>query len=483
MINGNLIIRSTVKVMYVAVVITTVLSSALITSCNDDENKQTEAVLSDAEKSELLERAYVYTLPLMLMDATYVKMTNTVDTVPQQSPANRFIHARKLANAKFKDVVTPNSDTNYSQVMMDLSGDALVIRLPHTDRFCMAEILDAWSNCIAAPDATTISGEYGDFVFVGPRFNGMVPEGMTVIKSPTDHVWMLLRTLCMGEDDLPNVRAIQNQMKTYLLSDYLNGMKEYAGKGTYDEANNFTPVEHVLRMPMAEFFTRANTLMLTNPPAEADAQWIADLSKIGVGPGLDFDASVFGDNAAALWRNLVSNIMNITQPRCMQFVQNNGQWRFYGEPIAEFGTEYYYRAMIAVAALAANPVNIAVYPRADIDSEGDTLNGNHRYRLHIDAENWPETNAYGFWSITMYDKENFFYDNELDRYNITDRSNFVKNQDGSLDIYIQNEKPDENESNWLPAPSDKFHLYFRIYNPVERITKNQWVMPVITRLD
>ena len=478
-------IRSAVKVMYVAAVISTVLSSALIISCDDDENKPTETALSDAEKSELLERAYVYALPLMLMDATYVKMTNTVDTVPQQSPANRFIHARKLANAKFKDVVTPNSDTNYSQVMMDLSGDALVVRLPRTDRFCMAEILDAWSNCIAAPDATKIPDdkEYGDFVFVGPSFTGTEPEGMTVIKSPTDHVWMLLRTLCKGEDDLPNVIAIQNKMKTYLLSDYLNGEVEYAGKGTYDPANNFTPVKHVLSMSMADFFTRANALMITNPPAEADAQWIADLSKIGVGPGLTFDASIFGSNAPALWRNLVSNIMNITQPRCMQFVKDNGSWRFYGEPIAEFGTEYYYRAMIAVAALAANPVSIAVYPRADLDQAGDTLNGNHSYRLHIEKENWPETNAHGFWSITMYDKENFFYDNELDRYNITDRSDFVKNQDGSLDILIQHEKPAENVSNWLPAPADKFHLYFRIYNPVERITKNEWDMPTITRLD
>ena len=104
----------------------------------------------------------------------------------------------------------------------------------------MAEILDAWSNCIAAPDATTITGEYGYWVFTGPSFTGTVPEGMEVIKSPTDHVWMLLRTLCMGEDDLPNVIAIQNEMRTYMLSDFLNGEVEYAGKGTYDPANNFT---------------------------------------------------------------------------------------------------------------------------------------------------------------------------------------------------------------------------------------------------
>ena len=28
-----------------------------------------------------------------------------------------------------------------------------------------------------------------------------------------------------------------------------------------------------------------------------------------------------------------------------------------------------------------------------------------------------------------------------------------------------------------------FHLYFRIYNPVERISNNEWTMPAIMRID
>ena len=55
----NLIMRCAAKMLYVAAVISTVLSSALFASCDDDK-KTTETPLSDAEKSELLERAYVY---------------------------------------------------------------------------------------------------------------------------------------------------------------------------------------------------------------------------------------------------------------------------------------------------------------------------------------------------------------------------------------------------------------------------------------
>ena len=440
--------------------------------------------LTESEKAELLERAYVYTLPLMLVDATYLKMTNVEEPVGSQAPANRLMHARKLANSQTKDVVTPNVDTNYSQVMMDLTDDALVLRLPHTDRFCLAQILDAWSNCIATPVATDIKGEYGFYCFTGPNFKGTVPADMTQIACPTNHVWMLLRTVCMGEDDLTNVIAIQNEMRTYLLSEYLATGAEYTGKGVVNPDYSFdAPVNYVMKMSMADYFARANELMLTNPPAAADAEWLADLKRINVGPGLTFDASIFGSKGPEMWANLVRNIIAITTPKSQQFVKPNGSWQFYGEPIAEFGTEFYYRALIAVAALAANPVSVAVYPRANVDVNGQHLNGKHSYRLHIDPENWPDTNAYGFWSITLYGEDNFLYDNSLNRYNITDRDKWKLNDDGSLDIYISHEADTEHPDNWLPAPDDDFHLIFRIYNPVARIATNAWTMPVITPLN
>ncbi len=463
----------------------------LAASCTDRDNSivPEPTPLTDAEKAALLEKAYVYTLPLMLVDATYQKMTNTVKPTESQAPANYFVHNRELTTADNKEIVTPNADTNYSQIMMDLSEDALVVRLPHTERFCIAQTLDAWTNCIAAPDATTIDGKYGFFCFTGPNFNeqedgGKITKEMTRIKCPTNQAWMLLRTLCKGEKDLQNVIDIQNEMKTYRLDDFAE-QKEYDGTGTKVEGiDDIPPVTRIMTMSMEEFFAQANKLMLINPPAPADASWVNDISRINVGPGLTFDASIFGDKKDALWKNLVSNIIPTTLAQSQQFIKVNGPWNFYGEPIAEFGTEFYYRAMVAVAAIAANPVSIAVYPRAAVDSEGARLNGNKSYKLHIEPDNWPETNDYGFWSITLYGEDDFFYDNPQKRYNITDRDSVSKNDDGSLDIYIQHNEPAaDKKTNWLPAPADEFHLIFRIYNPVERISKNLWTMPSITIME
>ena len=69
------------------------LATIIGTGCSST-NDNNEGELNDAEKAQLLERAYVYTLPLMLMDATYIKMTNVEEPVAQQAPANRLIHCR-----------------------------------------------------------------------------------------------------------------------------------------------------------------------------------------------------------------------------------------------------------------------------------------------------------------------------------------------------------------------------------------------------
>lgn len=59
-------------------------------------------------------------------------------------------------------------------------------------------------------------------------------------------------------------------------------------------------------------------------------------------------------------------------------------------------------------------------------------------------------------------------DNPLNRYTISPQNDLKYNEDGSLDVYIQNESPGKNkESNWLPAPKGKFVLMMRLYWPKE----------------
>ena len=78
------------------------------------------------------------------------------------------------------------------------------------------------------------------------------------------------------------------------------------------------------------------------------------------------------------------------------------------------------------------------------------------YTLAFPAGNTPPVNA--FWSVTMYDgKSQFLIKNPINRYLINSpmMPNMKKNEDGSLTLYIQKDKPgNDKEANWLPAPND-----------------------------
>src|SRR5215510_959099 len=97
--------------------------------------------------------------------------------------------------------------------------------------------------------------------------------------------------------------------------------------------------------------------------------------------------------------------------------------------------------------LGVNLPEDAVYPASFVDGEGKPYSGANRYVLHFDKGQLPPANA--FWSITLYDKDGFQVPNAINRFAIGDRDKLKFNADGSLDIYIQNERAGaNNESNW-----------------------------------
>lgn len=128
------------------------------------------------------------------------------------------------------------------------------------------------------------------------------------------------------------------------------------------------------------------------------------------------------------------------------------------------------------------PVNVpqeAMYWWANVDGSGRTLSGEHAYRLHFPAGGLPPNEA--FWSLTMGDARNRFVPNPVHRYSVSDRSALEPNADGSIDICIQRDAPEEGESNWLPAPSGNFILWFRVYQPGAAILDGTYEVPPVVR--
>ena len=265
------------KIFAILLSLLTLLSCGLLSACSAEK---TQPDTLDTETVwETVSEAYIYAFPLVLTDATKTLSTNTDGTMTGRAPLNQFNHAKKLADASFRTVVTPNVDTVYSQAWLDISTEPMVYVLPETDRFCNVQLLDAWTNTAAVLDKA------GAYAIALPGWEGELPDGVTRVDVPTATMWSITRTVLSGNEDLPNVYAIQEQMQLLPLSAYVQGGEYAAPQGAYKEENDFVPVNKVLSMTPAEFFNTANALMQVNPPADADEELLKKLSAINVGAG------------------------------------------------------------------------------------------------------------------------------------------------------------------------------------------------------
>src|SRR5262249_46645725 len=145
-----------------------------------------------------------------------------------------------------------------------------------------------------------------------------------------------------------------------------------------------------------------------------------------------------------------------------------------------YGTDYLQRATVTAIGLGANRPQDAVYPVCEVDSTGKPLSGASKYVVRFKSKkDLPP--ARGFWSLTMYDAGYFFVANPLNRYTLSSRSDLKENEDGSIDLYLQDESPGKaRESNWLPAPKGRFILMLRLYWPSEKapsILDGTWKPP------
>ena len=390
------------KILAILLTALTLLSCGFLSACSFNKTEpDTDTVW------ELVNDAYIYAFPLVLTDATKTLSTNTEGTLSGRAPVNQFNHAKNLADASFRTVVTPNVDTVYSQAWLDISKEPMIYVLPEADRFCNVQLLDAWTNTAAVLDKA------GAYAITLPGWEGDLPDNVTRVDVPTATVWTIARIVLSGSEDLTNVYAIQEQMRLLPFSAYGQEGEYTAPKGTYTAENDFVPVNKVLSMTPEEFFNTANALMLANPPADADKNLLKTLSAINVGAGMTFDASILGEDAADRWTQMLQQLRTTLASDGANYAQQLGQWIYYGKPIGDFGTEYTYRAMVALVGLGANTVDVAIYPKTTVDESGKTLTGEKTYTLHFDT--LPPTMAGGFWSVTAYGEDDFLIDNPIDR--------------------------------------------------------------------
>jgi len=436
--------------------------------------------LTPNEAEAIATLGYIYGYPLVLMD---------VSRAARPAPANRFDHRAEFPDDTFTDVVSPNVDTLYSTAWLDLQKEPIVLAVPDVARrYYVMQLLDAWTNVIAAPGTRTTGSGKGAFAVIGPGWRGDLPSAVEAIQSPTEMVWLIGRTYTAGKRDYDAVHAIQRQYELTPLSALGKTTRTVtagatAGGVTPSAATAVTepPVVQVEKLGAGPFFERLARLMTTNPPTQGDEPLVRRLARLGIGPGATFDiARLPASIADAVEGGVAAGRARLHSGALDAMGKQVNGWRMRLD-LGRYGSNYEQRASIALMGLGANLPEDAVYASADSDATGDPLTGQNRYRLRFPPGELPPVKA--FWSVTIYNEKHFLVANPLGRYALGDRDPVRAEPDGTLDFFIQPDDPGpERRANWLPAPAHGFSLVLRLYFPKAAVVDGRWRPPAVVRV-
>jgi hypothetical protein len=426
------------------------------------------AVPGIRETKAIAQEGFIYGLPIVMYYTSVYELF--VDTTSSQykAPIGTLTNEARVFTPKDTAVITPNSDTPYSLMEVDLRAEPTVISVPAVPkpRYYSVQLTDANTFNYGYMGTRSTGTEAGDYMVVGPDWKGETPKQIKqVFHATTPFSAIVFRTQLFNAEDLPNVVKIQSGYKVQPLSAYLKQPAPPAPPAiNYLKAN--------AEIAKKEFWELLDFALQYVPAGPEEVDIRAKLASIGIGAGKQFDMKDLSlEHKAEVLLGMKAGNEAVDKYIASGGAVING-WNvgsFFGDR-AFYRGDWLKRAAAAKGGIFGNSAIEAMYPLTRVLPNGETLDGRkHNYTLTFAQAELPPVNA--FWSVTMYDgKSQFLIDNPINRYLINSPMlpDMKTNPDGSLSLYIQKESPGKDkESNWLPAPDGTIYLVMRLYWPKE----------------
>jgi hypothetical protein len=476
------------------VIATAIFAVALLTGAGNDKDPISAAKAGDKqagiaapgieETRAIAEEGFIYGLPLVMDYAVMYEYNVDKNSGQYKAPFNHLVNDHRVFTYEDTTIVTPNSDTPYSMVRLDLRAEPMVISVPAVPapRYYSVQLVDNNTFNYGYIGSRATGTEAGNYLVVGPNWRGETPPGIKeTFTSSTDFSMVIFRTQLFDPEDMPNVVNVQAGYKVQPLSAFLGQPAPPAAP-----AIDFPKINK--EMVKTNFFEYLDFVLQFAPAGPEEKAIREKLASIGIGPGKAFS---FKDLSLAHKAELLIGMKQgsdkIDKYLASEVVNANG-WGL-SDPFGDrafFNGDWIKRAASARAGIYGNNVEEAAYPMTRKDTQGGDLDGSKQnYTITFPAGNLPPVNA--FWSITMYDgKTQLLIKNPINRYLINSPMlpQLKKGDDGSLTLYVQKDSPGaDKESNWLPAPDGPIYLVMRLYWPKTEapsllpIGKGEWKPP------
>ncbi|MEA3433501.1 MAG: DUF1214 domain-containing protein [Campylobacterota bacterium] len=379
--------------------------------------------------------------------------------------------------------VTANTATPYITAYTDLRKGPAVLEVPaKTDKASLyGQVVDAWQVTIAdvGPSGKD-AGKGGKYLFLPPGYEGDIPKGYIIVKSPSNRIGFAFRSVKAPGATIADAYAYSKTLKMYFLNDpkptkYVDPIKE-----------------PVYTLPYYDFRTLEDikAIIDAEPVRDLDKVMMGMLSTIGIEKGKPFNPTP--EQKEAMVKGVVDAyhymVKKTDEMHKKHYYWEDRKWSFVMNPDAKDGFEFITGNELQIdkravawhfftfypTTLGKTPATVYLAPMED--SEGNDIQANKTYKIHI-PKNMPVKQ---FWSITVYDHATWgFIDSPLKRpgLGMFDMENMNVNKDGSVDIYVGPKAPKGYESNWIPTMDKQPYIWLRLYGGDTAFWDKSFKMP------
>jgi hypothetical protein len=238
-----------------------------------------------AETKAIAEEGFIYGLPIVMNYAVMYEYAVDKNSSQFKAPFNEIRNEAHVFTYKDTAIVTPNSDTPYSFLWMDLRAEPMVLSVPAVEkgRYYSVQLEDGNTFNFGYIGSRATGNEAGDYMVVGPDWKGETPAGIKkVFHSTTQFALAGYRTQLFNPADMPNVVKVQAGYKAQPLSAYLKQPAPPAAP-----AVNFPKIDK--EMAKTNFFEYLDFALQYAPPGPEEKDIRAKLARIGIGAGKTFD--------------------------------------------------------------------------------------------------------------------------------------------------------------------------------------------------
>lgn len=380
-------------------------------------------------------------------------------------------------------LLTANTETVYAITHLALGDDGpTVVEAPPKMLGFLQDGLQRYLTDVGfvGPD----KGAGGKYLVLPPGYEGEVPDGYFVVRSPTNSVMFAVRGFQVdGMTD--EAVALMKQTRIYPLSeaDAPPAMEFIDGSGK--------PIDTLF--PDNFRFFELLAMLVEEEPADVFGPLERfQMQAIGIEKGKPFapdeNMRALLDQAARLGGAIAR--ANTFGPggtyypdRQWQGIPDGNDYTFTRKGVPQIDARdnvYYMAAGNSPAMMAKNVGQGSQYLWTYRDADGAYLDGAKTYRLHVP----PDIPAENFWSVVVYDS---LSRSELQGAqplpSISSYADPIVNADGSIDILFGPEKP-EDAVNWIQTvPGKGWFPIFRFYSPTEAYFDKSWRLEDIERVD